>query len=459
MRLLPYNGRIVRGSISFAGRSLVPLEEASMRAIRWKEMSIVFQGAMNSLNPVQRVGRQIAEPIILHEDADSDVALKRAGDLLELVGISRNRLNDYPHEFSGGMRQRVMIAMALACDPKLVIADEPVTALDVMIQAQILDLLERLRRELDLAMILISHDLSVLADTCEQVTIMYAGKTMESGKTMDLFTDPKHPYTQGLVGAFPDIRGPRNMPEAIPGDVPSLISGGRRRLREDLYRKGDSETRRGHRWRHPARDAPGGRKDVRRGPNSTGRPEVPRGTRRSSSQIFRDLEGEPTVGRRTDPDFRPRDSRRHLPRDLRPLAGPRGLEGPVRKSVADYWLLPVYRAHSGKCRLVASDPGFTADARHRRAPDPRVRRDRPGCRPLHPSFADRRHLALRSRCGDGEPLGGRSRSDDPGPRPRRIRRRRSMRSAPRLAGTVRGTDWYPHAFNSAATSTHLPRSL
>jgi oligopeptide/dipeptide ABC transporter ATP-binding protein len=117
-----------------------------------------------------------------------------------------------------------MIAMALACNPKLVIADEPVTALDVMIQAQILDLLERLRRELDLAMILISHDLSVLADTCEQVTIMYAGKTMESGKTMDLFTDPKHPYTQGLVGAFPDIRGPRNMPEAIPGDVPSLIS-------------------------------------------------------------------------------------------------------------------------------------------------------------------------------------------------------------------------------------------
>jgi len=161
---------------------------------------------------------------MLHEEAEPEASFKRAGDLLELVGISRNRLNDYPHEFSGGMRQRVMIAMALACNPKLVIADEPVTALDVMIQAQILDLLERLRRELHLAMILISHDLSVLADTCEQVTIMYAGKTMESGKTMDLFTDPKHPYTQGLVGAFPDIRGPRNMPEAIPGDVPSLIS-------------------------------------------------------------------------------------------------------------------------------------------------------------------------------------------------------------------------------------------
>src|SRR5256886_9197569 len=198
MRLLPYNGRIVRGSISFEGRDLVPVPEDSMRAIRWKEMSIVFQGAMNSLNPAQRICRQIAEPIMLHEEAEPEASFKRAGDLLELVGISRNRLSDYPHEFSGGMRQRVMVAMALACTPKLVIADEPVPALDVMIQAQILDLLERLRRELHLAMILISHDLSVLADTCEQVTIMYAGKTMESGKTMDLFTDPKHPYTQGL---------------------------------------------------------------------------------------------------------------------------------------------------------------------------------------------------------------------------------------------------------------------
>jgi len=224
MRLLPFNGRIVRGSIAFDGRDLVDLSEPAMRAVRWKEISIIFQGAMNSLNPVQRVGKQIAEPIILHDEVEPSRAFKRAGELLELVGISRRRLNDYPHEFSGGMRQRVMIAMALACRPKLVIADEPVTALDVMIQAQILELLERLRRELDLAMILISHDLSVLADTCEHVTIMYAGKTMEAGKTVDVFTDPKHPYTQGLVGAFPDVRGPRTMPEAIPGDVPSLIS-------------------------------------------------------------------------------------------------------------------------------------------------------------------------------------------------------------------------------------------
>ncbi len=223
MRLLPYNGSIVGGSIRFHGRNLVRLSEMSMRKVRWKDISIVFQGAMNSLNPVQRVGRQIAEPILLHEDVEEDDARKRAEDLLELVGIPKKRANDYPHEFSGGMRQRAMIAMALACNPKLVIADEPVTALDVMIQAQILELLERLRRELHLSMILISHDLSVLAETCDRVAIMYAGKIMELGSKLDVFTEPMHPYTQGLVHAFPDIRGSREMPEAIPGDVPSLI--------------------------------------------------------------------------------------------------------------------------------------------------------------------------------------------------------------------------------------------
>ncbi len=141
MRLLPYNGRIVRGSIRFRGRNLVKLSELSIRGIRWKEISIIFQGAMNALNPVKRIGDQIAEPIILHEGVDKQAAHARVGDLLELVGINRNRLRDYPHEFSGGMRQRVMIAMALACNPRIVIADEPVTALDVMIQAQILELL------------------------------------------------------------------------------------------------------------------------------------------------------------------------------------------------------------------------------------------------------------------------------------------------------------------------------
>ncbi len=224
MRLLPYNGKIVGGSILFRGRELVKSSEAMMRKIRWKDISIVFQGAMNSLNPVQRVGKQIAEPMLLHEEIEEPEAMKRVGDLLELVGIPRKRMSEYPHEFSGGMRQRVMIAMALACNPKLVIADEPVTALDVMIQAQILELLERLRTELNLSMILISHDLSVIADTCDQVAIMYGGKIAESGATMEVFTDPKHPYTQGLVSAFPDIRGQRFMPEAIPGQVPSLIT-------------------------------------------------------------------------------------------------------------------------------------------------------------------------------------------------------------------------------------------
>ncbi len=224
MRLLPYNGKIAGGSILFRNRDLVKSSETMMRKIRWKDISIVFQGAMNSLNPVQRIGKQIAEPILLHEEVEEDEAMKRAGDLLELVGIHRKRLNEYPHEFSGGMRQRVMIAMALACNPKLVIADEPVTALDVMIQAQILELLERLRKELHLSMILISHDLSVIADTCDQVAIMYGGKIAELGPTMEVFTDPKHPYTQGLVAAFPDIRGNKVMPEAIPGLVPSLIS-------------------------------------------------------------------------------------------------------------------------------------------------------------------------------------------------------------------------------------------
>jgi len=224
MRLLPYNGKIVGGSIKFRGRDLVKSSETMMRKIRWKDISIVFQGAMNSLNPVQRVGKQIAEPILLHEDVEEGAAMERVGDLLELVGIPRKRLSEYPHEFSGGMRQRVMIAMALACNPKLVIADEPVTALDVMIQAQILELLERLRKELNLSMILISHDLSVIADTCEQVVIMYGGKIAEAGATTEIFTDPKHPYTQGLVAAFPDIRGGRVMPEAIHGNVPRLIS-------------------------------------------------------------------------------------------------------------------------------------------------------------------------------------------------------------------------------------------
>jgi peptide/nickel transport system ATP-binding protein len=224
MRLLPYNGKIVSGSMRFKGRDLVRLSEMSMRKVRWKDISIIFQGAMNSLNPVQRVGKQIAEPIALHERVEEAEAMKRVKELLELVGISGERVNDFPHEFSGGMRQRAMIAMALACNPRIVIADEPVTALDVMIQAQILELLERLKRELDLSMILISHDLSVMAETCDQMAIMYAGKIMESGNINDVFKNAKHPYTKDLIGAFPDINGPTDLPAYIPGLLPSLIN-------------------------------------------------------------------------------------------------------------------------------------------------------------------------------------------------------------------------------------------
>ncbi len=223
MRLLPKNGRIVEGSIDYQGYDLTKLSPAQLRSIRWQHISIIFQGAMNALNPVKKVGNQIAEPIKLHEGVDDEVANKRVGELLELVGIHKDRADEYPHEFSGGMRQRVMIAMALACNPKLVIADEPVTALDVMIQAQILELLERLKRELHLSMILISHDLSVMAETCDSMAIMYAGKIVETGTVRNVFKDSKHPYTKDLIGAFPDIKGSRTLPAYIPGNIPSLI--------------------------------------------------------------------------------------------------------------------------------------------------------------------------------------------------------------------------------------------
>ena len=223
IRLLPKNGRIIGGSVKYDGKDLALIKESELRRIRWKHISIIFQGAMNSLNPVRRINWQIAEAIALHEHVSMDEASVRVDELLELVGISPARKNDYPHEFSGGMRQRVMIAMALACNPKIVIADEPVTALDVMIQAQILELLERLKREFDLSMILISHDLSVIAETCDKVAIMYAGKLVEYGATEEVFKDPQHPYTQGLIRSFPDIYGPRELPPWIPGQPPNLL--------------------------------------------------------------------------------------------------------------------------------------------------------------------------------------------------------------------------------------------
>jgi len=223
IRLLPKNGRIVGGSIRYMDKDLALVKDSELRRIRWKHIAIVFQGAMNALNPVKRISWQIAEAVSIHDQVTKEEAQDRVDELLELVGISPARKNEYPHEFSGGMRQRAMIAMALACNPKIIIADEPVTALDVMIQAQILELLKQLREDLDLSMILISHDLSVIAETCDKVAIMYAGKLAEYGRCRDVFLDSQHPYTQGLVRSFPDIYGPRDLPPWIPGQPPNLL--------------------------------------------------------------------------------------------------------------------------------------------------------------------------------------------------------------------------------------------
>ena len=209
------------GSASTAATS--GLTEREMERVRWRELAVVFQGAMNALNPVLSVGDQILEPIRVHEPKTSERdARARVGQLLEQVGIPARRGREYPHEFSGGMRQRVMIAMALACRPRLLIADEPVTALDVMVQAQILQLLRDLRRELGIAMVLISHDLSVIAESCDRIIVMYAGRVAESGPIGSVFEDPAHPYTQALIGAFPDVTGERHLVRGIPGSPPDL---------------------------------------------------------------------------------------------------------------------------------------------------------------------------------------------------------------------------------------------
>ena len=223
MQLLPSNGRIRSGSIELFGIDLVGKSEKAMQRYRWRELSIVFQGAMNALNPVIRVRDQIAEPIQYRLGQSEATARSRAEELLDLVGIPKKRSGAYPHELSGGMRQRAMIAMALACDPAIVIGDEPTTALDVMVQAQILELLERLRRELGLSLILITHDLSVLAETCDRVLVMYAGKVAEEGPVRRVFTAPRHPYTRNLVGSFPNLHADRRTLEVISGQPPDLL--------------------------------------------------------------------------------------------------------------------------------------------------------------------------------------------------------------------------------------------
>jgi peptide/nickel transport system ATP-binding protein len=202
------------------------MDEYELREkIRWKGISLVFQGAMNSMNPVIEVANQIIEAIQLHEpDVEAREAHERAEKLFQLVGIDPSRLNHYPFEFSGGMRQRAMIAMALACNPDVVIADEPSTALDVIVQAQVLQLLRQLKQRLNLSLIVISHDLSIIAETCERVAIMYGGKIAEYGDIVAVFKNPLHPYTQGLLGAFPGVRAPKTRLVSIPGSPPDLLN-------------------------------------------------------------------------------------------------------------------------------------------------------------------------------------------------------------------------------------------
>ena len=226
LKILPQGGKILGGRILFKGRDLVTLEDNEMRKeVRWKGISIVFQGAMNALNPVYKIRDQIVEAISTHEsNVSKNEAMERVENLLELVGLEPSRADNYPHEFSGGMRQRALIAMALACNPDLLIADEPGTALDVIVQAQVLKLLRELKERLHLAMILITHDLSIIAETCEKIAIMYAGKIVEYGDVMHIFGDPLHPYTQGLIGAFPSIRSARTRMSSIPGFPPDLLA-------------------------------------------------------------------------------------------------------------------------------------------------------------------------------------------------------------------------------------------
>ncbi|MFF0590134.1 ABC transporter ATP-binding protein [Streptomyces sp. NPDC003781] len=221
LRLLPPGAR-VGGEVLLDGEDVLTMKWGRVRAVRWAGASIVFQGAMHSLNAVHRIGDQIAEPILLHRRATPAGARKRAGELLEQVGLPAARASAYPHELSGGQRQRVMIAMALACDPRLIVADEPTTALDVMIQAQILRLIEGLVGEQDVGLIMISHDLAVLADTCDRLAVMYAGRVVEEGPARQVYDDARHPYGRALSEAFPTIGDPasRFAPRGLPGDPP-----------------------------------------------------------------------------------------------------------------------------------------------------------------------------------------------------------------------------------------------
>lgn len=224
LRLLPWNAKIVDGTITLAGENIVKMSNAELRRrIRWKRISMIFQGAMNALHPTYTIGHQIAEAILKHEDVSKNEALERAAKLIELVGMERSRVERYPHELSGGMKQRAVTAMALACNPDLIIADEPTTALDVIVQAQVLKVMKELRDRLDISMIAISHDLSMIAEICNKVAIMYAGKIVEQGDVVAVYREPLHPYTEKLITAFPSVLGQKIELTSIHGFPPDLL--------------------------------------------------------------------------------------------------------------------------------------------------------------------------------------------------------------------------------------------
>lgn len=228
LRLVPnVSGKIMEGSeILFEGNDLLNLTEKEMRKVRGNDISMIFQEPMTSLNPVMKIGKQLSEVLKLHQNKSAEEARGIAVEMLTLVGIPRPEkiIDEYPHSLSGGMRQRVMIAMALACNPKLLIADEPTTALDVTIQAQILNLMRKLKTEFNASVMLITHNLGVVAETCQRVIVMYAGKVVEEGSVFEIFEEPKHPYTQGLLRSIPSLDGGHQALDSIPGSVPNPLN-------------------------------------------------------------------------------------------------------------------------------------------------------------------------------------------------------------------------------------------
>ena len=225
MGLLPPNASITGGTIRFAGRNLLEMSEDARRQIRWKEIAMIFQAAMNALNPVHRVADQVAEAILTHTPGISNrSAMARVAELFKLVKIPENRMSDYPHQYSGGMKQRAIIAMALACRPALIIADEPTTALDVIVQSQILEKIKEIQKELNLGILFISHDISVVADVCDHIGVMYAGQLIEFGHRETVFESPGHPYTRELVGSHLALMGEQCSPRTVPDVSPNLVN-------------------------------------------------------------------------------------------------------------------------------------------------------------------------------------------------------------------------------------------